>query len=75
MGASLLVGDFSNVEVAWELVRNSWCRFPSIDGRAYIDVLAEQGERFGVMYLAWCLMSNHIHLIAGPSRQGSGLYF
>jgi hypothetical protein len=46
-------------------------RFPSIDGRACIDVLAGQGERFGVHYLAWCLMSNHAHLIAIPEQESS----
>ena len=38
---------------------------------AYIDLLSEQSKRFGVRYLAWCLMSNHIHLIAIPETAES----
>ena len=40
--------------------------FTDDDREAYIELLAEQSQRFGVRYLAWCLMSNHIHLIAVP---------
>jgi len=45
--------------------------FSNGDRRAYIDFLAEQSDRFGVQYLAWCLMSNHIHLIAVPKTETS----
>ncbi|HWQ68878.1 MAG TPA: transposase [Patescibacteria group bacterium] len=37
-----------------------------IDRRAYLDTMAEQLSRFGVEALAWCLMTNHTHLIAVP---------
>lgn len=30
----------------------------------YFQVMAEQAELSGVTFLAWCLMSNHVHLIA-----------
>ena len=33
--------------------------FTEDDRREYLKHLAKQGERFGVSYLAWCLMSNH----------------
>jgi len=45
--------------------------FTEDDRREYLKHLAEQGERFGVSYLAWCLMSNHVHLIAVPERENS----
>ena len=45
--------------------------FADDDRKAYIELLAEQSKRFGVRYLAWCLMSNHIHLIAVPETEGS----
>lgn len=45
--------------------------FSDEDRAAYINFLAEQGERFGVHYLAWCLMTNHIHLIAVPEQESS----
>ncbi|MFC2082520.1 transposase [Candidatus Bipolaricaulota bacterium] len=46
--------------------------FSAEDREEYIHQLHEQGERFGVRYLAWCLMTNHVHLIAIPESQ-SGL--
>ena len=43
--------------------------FTDDDRRAYLDLLSEQGKRFGVHYLAWCLMTNHVHLIAIPEQE------
>jgi len=45
--------------------------FTDEDRLEYLKHLAEQGERFGVSYLAWCLMSNHVHLIAVPKHENS----
>ena len=45
--------------------------FSDDDRYAYLDLLAEQGRRFGVRYLAWCLMANHVHLIAIPEQESS----
>jgi putative transposase len=45
--------------------------FSDDDREAYVELLAEQSARFGVRYLAWCLMSNHIHLIAIPEAETS----
>jgi len=39
------------------------------DRRAYVDIMAEQLHRFGVEVLAWCLMTNHTHLVAVPKDQ------
>ena len=36
------------------------------DRRAYLDFMAEELDRFGVEVLAWCLMTNHTHLIVVP---------
>lgn len=33
------------------------------DRRAFLSYLRGDAERFGVRVLAWCLMSNHIHLL------------
>ncbi len=41
------------------------------DRRFYIDVLREKCARFGVTILGWCLMTNHVHLIAVPRRENS----
>jgi len=45
--------------------------FSDDDRHAYLDLLSEQGKRFGVHYLAWCLMTNHVHLIAIPEQESS----
>ena len=45
--------------------------FSDDDRTEYLNHLAEQTERFGVSFLAWCLMSNHVHLIAVPDQETS----
>ena len=45
--------------------------FSDDDRTEYLKQLADQGERFGVKYLAWCLMANHVHLIAIPAEESS----
>jgi putative transposase len=37
------------------------------DRREYLRLLAEQGERFGLRFLAYCLMTNHVHLVVVPA--------
>ncbi len=37
----------------------------------YLRHMREQSERFGLSVLAWCLMSNHVHLIVVPEREDS----
>jgi len=41
------------------------------DRREYLRLLREQGARFGVTFLAYCLMTNHVHVIAVPERADS----
>ena len=36
------------------------------DRRAYLDFIAEELNRFSVEVLAWCLLTNHTHLIVVP---------
>lgn len=38
----------------------------------YLETLAECKQAFGVKVYAWCLMSNHVHLLLEPSSE-SGL--
>jgi putative transposase len=41
--------------------------FPDDDARrAYLLFLSEEAKRFGVQFLSWCLMTNHVHFIAIP---------
>ncbi len=36
---------------------------------AYLELMRKASRRFGVGFLAWCLMRNHVHLIAVPSTK------
>jgi len=45
--------------------------FSDDDRETYLKVLAEQAQIHGVEYLAWCLMTNHVHLIAIPADEES----
>lgn len=45
--------------------------FKEQDRIEYITLLKEQGERFGVSYISYCLMTNHIHLLAIPENEDS----
>jgi len=41
------------------------------DRRLYLRLMREHGARTGVRFLAWCLMTNHVHLIVVPSEEDS----
>ena len=41
------------------------------DRREYLRLMNEEGERFGVQFLSYCLMSNHVHLVAVPRQPES----
>ena len=45
--------------------------FEDSDRILYLKLLKEQGEARGLMYWAYCLMGNHVHLIAVPSKNDS----
>jgi len=45
--------------------------FVDDDRRAYLAVLRENAKRCGVQVLGWCLMTNHVHLIAVPDKGDS----
>jgi putative transposase len=45
--------------------------FTEDDREEYLHLLSAQGKRFGVSFLAWCLMTNHVHLIAVPEQERS----
>ena len=37
---------------------------------AFLDLMAEAGERLPMRLLAWCLIPNHFHLVLWPHRDG-----
>ena len=41
------------------------------DRELYLTLMREHGERTGLRFLAWCLMSNHVHLIVIPKEENS----
>ncbi|HNT98475.1 MAG TPA: transposase [Elusimicrobiales bacterium] len=41
------------------------------DRRKYIELLRVNGKKYGVDFLAYCLMSNHVHIVAVPERPDS----
>jgi putative transposase len=41
------------------------------DRFAYLGHLRTEGERWGVEFLAWCLMTNHVHFVAVPAGEMS----
>ena len=45
--------------------------FAEIDYEAYLSLAAEWCGKFGVEIWAYCLMPNHVHLIAVPSTEES----
>jgi REP-associated tyrosine transposase len=68
--ARVVVPDFPH-HVIQRGVRRMDVFFSDDDREEYLSLLAEQGKRFGVHYLAWCLMTNHVHLIAVPETKSS----
>lgn len=45
--------------------------FSEADREEYLNLLYEQSMKAGVRYLAYCLMANHIHLLAIPEKHDS----
>lgn len=45
--------------------------FVDADYRVYLEILKRQADRFGLTVDAYCLMPNHVHLIARPRRAES----
>ncbi len=52
----------------------SACFYAAEDYLFYLDVLAEQAKKHGCAVHAWCLMTNHVHLLITPeSSESTGL--
>ena len=45
--------------------------FTDADRRAYLRLLAQNLAEAGARVLAWCLMSNHVHLVAVAEHNDS----
>jgi putative transposase len=45
--------------------------FSDGDKELYLELLRRNGEKSGLSFLAYCLMDNHVHLIAIPAKRES----
>ena len=45
--------------------------FVDQDRQAYLQILVEQAGQYGLEVLGYCLMSNHVHLVAIPHEEES----
>jgi putative transposase len=45
--------------------------FSADDRRLYLHLLAQQAAACGTHILGYCLMTNHVHLVAAPDREDS----
>ena len=52
-------------------VRSMDIFFEDEDRKVYLSLLKEQGERVGVKFISYCLMTNHIHLLVIPLEADS----
>ena len=52
-------------------VRSMPIFFSDEDREEYLRLQKEQGDRFGVRFISYCLMTNHVHLIAIPDDETS----
>ncbi len=43
--------------------------FTESDRKEYLRLLKVHGDRFGVTFISYCLMSNHVHLVAIPEDE------
>jgi len=43
--------------------------FVDDDRRVYLELLAEQADQYGLAIEGYCLMSNHVHLVAVPQSE------
>jgi hypothetical protein len=43
--------------------------FVDDDRRVYLEFLAEQADQYGLAIEGYCLMSNHVHLVAVPQSE------
>ncbi len=45
--------------------------FVDDDRRVYLELLREQAVKYGLDILAYCLMGNHVHIVATPQAEDS----
>jgi putative transposase len=58
--------------IPWHIIQRghnrSTCFFADDDRHIYLELLQQQAERFGCAIHAYCLMTNHVHLLLTPEH-------
>ena len=61
--------------IPWHIIQRgnnrSACFYSEDDYRKYLDVLKEQAEKYDCLVHAYCLMTNHVHLLLTPMHENS----
>ena len=61
--------------IPWHIIQRgnnrSACFYADDDYHKYLDILKEQANKHGCLVHAYCLMSNHIHLLLTPMFENS----
>jgi putative transposase len=61
--------------IPWHIIQRgnnrSACFYSDEDYFLYLDYLKQQADRFGCAIHAYCLMTNHVHLLLTPERVDS----
>jgi len=61
--------------IPWHIIQRgnnrSACFYDNCDYQYYLDTLAEQAAKYRCSIHAWCLMTNHVHLLLTPAARDS----
>ena len=61
--------------IPWHIIQRgnnrSACFYADEDYHQYLDTLKEQAEKFDCLVHAYVLMTNHVHLLLTPEKEGS----
>ena len=61
--------------IPWHIIQlgnnRSVCFYTEADYQYYLEILAAQADKHGCQIHAYCLMTNHVHLLVTPERTDS----
>ena len=61
--------------IPWHIIQrgnnHSACFYTDDDYHKYLDTLKEQAEKYDCLIHAYCLMTNHVHLLLTPKHEDS----
>ena len=61
--------------IPWHIIQRgnnrSACFYTDDDYHKYLDTLKEQADKFDCLVHAYCLMTNHVHLLLTPTHEDS----